>query len=360
MKKLKIHKGELLGFLLLFFSFTFSLAQNVPVRKVLLTLQPGERVATNESCISGSYSKEELYLVTEQGGKIFAYDHGQRKGPFNSYADAKIKNCDDNNDNNCAAYQTPQIQNMEDYLGYSDDGGMVVKFNGKQYGPYRMISNFYVSPDKTWFVAVTINTEMKYAMLANDGVSRPLDGTVKYLQVNASGKKYLVVTVKSIDDEIAAEYSKIDFSKMNNDQMMAIVNKMDEKKKNAGPPEMFIYSNGGKKFGPFPAGSVNSNNPSFPKTGGENWVMIIDGDLYINGTKTAHLDDEYGISNCDLWLSPDGKRYALSNYQKIIFSDGKEYPAPLKIDIENSGSGVVFKWISLENEKDIVAYSKEL
>jgi hypothetical protein len=131
---------------------------------------------------------------------------------------------------------------------------------------------------------------------------------------------------------------------------------MEAKKKEAGPPKAYIYANG-KKFGPYPAEQISSDNPAFCKTGEDNWYMILEDALFINGNKVKE-----GISSgtCNVWISGDGKRYAVVGYDKIIFSDGSSFTAPLKLEVETNNGKTVLKWLALENEKNLVFYSKEL
>jgi hypothetical protein len=158
-----------------------------------------------------------------------------------------------------------------------------------------------------------------------------------------------------------AELMKMDFSKMSQDEIIKVMQQQAEKQKNAGPPKAYVYTNGGKKFGPFPASGIHDKNPAFCKSGGANWYMVIDNTLYINGVKVKQFSyDDVTASTCNVWLSADGKRYAIITYRKILFSDGSSYAAPLKMDTENKEGKTILKWISLENEKDLVAYSKEL
>ena len=90
-------------------------------------------------------------------------------------------------------------------------------------------------------------------------------------------------------------------------------------------------------------------------------IMIIDNALYINGLKIKQFStDNTSLNMCNIWISLDGKRYAVLSYKEILFSDGSSYPAPVNLDIEKKDGKTFLKWIALENEKDLVSYSKEL
>ena len=72
---------------------------------------------------------------------------------------------------------------------------------------------------------------------------------------------------------------------------------------------------------------------------------------------SAALTKEYNApqSPADIY----GALFQRVQLQKI-FSDGKTFSPPIKFEVDNSGPKSILKWISLENEKDIVSYSKEL
>jgi len=335
------------------------LAQNNAVRKVLLSLQAGERIVNNESCIELSYSANQLYLVTQQGQNFFIYEGGQRKGPYKSMDQIKEKNCGNNNNHNCSVYDPEQRDNMGDYITMTESGEMAIKFNGKTFGPYKMVTAMHVPPDKSWFVALTMNSEMKTTIVSSDYPTQPVNGNASELQASISGKQYLLAVKEG--DGFDPELLKTDFSKMTQDQLIKFMQQQEEKKKKAGPPKAYVYTNGGKKFGPYPAQSISNNNPAFCKSGGGNWYMVLDNELYINGTSVKKFSyDEINVSTCNVWLSADGKKYAVTSYDKIIFSDGTSFTAPLKLEADGKDGKTMIKWISLENEKDLVAYTKDL
>ena len=88
-------------------------------------------------------------------------------------------------------------------------------------------------------------------------------------------------------------------------------------------------------------------------------MMTIDNNLYVNGTLLANLGSE-SVPNNTIWLSPDGKRYAIISYDKITFSDGSSFTFPLLVKKSQKDGKIWLNWVSLENEKEIVLYSKPL
>ena len=131
------------------------------------------------------------------------------------------------------------------------------------------------------------------------------------------------------------------------------------KEKEGNPPEAYIYFQDGKKFGPYNPNKINPNNPAFSKTGGDNWLLTMNSKLFLNGIKTKDLINDQ-ISPANIWLSPDGKRYVIIVYNRIEFSDGIIIKDPLKFRIQIQQNNITVWWLSVENEKDIVLYSKTI
>lgn len=334
-------------------------AQNPVSRKVLMSLKDGERIVTNESCIELSFSANQLYLVAQQGKDFYVYENGIRKGPYKSMDQLNTRNCGERNHNNCAVYDPDEGDNQTQYITSTETGEMAIKFNGKTYGPYKMVTEMHVSQDKSWFVALTMNLEMKSTIVSSDYPPLPLDGSASSLQVSASGKQYLASVKEGNDYD--PELLKTDFSKMSQDQLLKFMQAQEEKKKKAGPPKAYVFTTGGKKFGPYPLESISPDNPAFCKTGGGNWYMVSDNTLYINGKLIKKFSyDEVSASTCNVWLSADGSKYAITSYRHLIFSDGSSYPSPVKLEADNKTGKTILRWISLENEKELVSYSKEL
>lgn len=333
-------------------------AQNTATRKVMLTLQEGEKIITYESCLGLSLSGNNLYLVTHQGKNVFVYDGTQRKGPFKQLSEANPRDCnDDNQSNECANFEHSAPENIMQNITYSDNGGILIQFNGKKFGPYAMVNAFHPYPDNSGFVALVADNNFKFSLATADKPLQPLEGSSPTLTISSTGKNYLV-TARENHGMSAAEAIKIDYSKMTQEELIKMAQDQETKIKNAGPPKAYIYTKS-QKFGPFPADQLSDNNPAFCKTGDDNWYMVLENNLYINGVKTKELSDEID-GTCKVWISGDGKRYALITYDKIIFSDGNSYEAPLKISFETKTGKSVLTWISLENEKELVQYSREI
>lgn len=328
------------------------------IRKVLLTLQPGEKIMYGESCLSLAMGTGQVYLVTHAGDQYYVYENGQKRGPYGDLEEAGVKSCREEADpeSRCSIYQ-PEDQYEPSILTPNDDGSYSISLNNKKYGPYPLISNLHVWPDKSGFVALVMDQDMKIHVVTSEGLNLALDGDVERISYSPSGKKFVFAMKEK--QAMDMEILKMDFSKMSQEELMAFAKKQEIKAQKAVPLQSYVFVNGTKKLGPYPHDAFYSTNPGFPATGGENWIMTVNNELYINGVK-ANVAPDVSIDPCHVWLSGDGKRYAVGSYDKIFFSDGKIYDHPLESAAAEKGGKLTIRWITLENEKDLVAYSREL
>jgi Tol biopolymer transport system component len=238
----------------------------------------------------------------------------------------------------------------------NDDGTVTVKLNNKKFGPYQFISQMHTWPDKSGFVAIVMDKEMKSRLVSSEGLNMDLNGDVEQLQFSPKSKKFVFALKER--DAVDMDLMKIDFSKMTQEEMMAFAKKQEEKAKNAPERKSYVYVNGTTKFGPYNLNSFYSNNPGFIRNS-DNWIMTIGNTLYINGSKTREFTD-VDLNTCKIWLSGDAKRFVIVSYDKVVFSDGKTYNNPLEPSTTEKDGKLILKWLSLENEKDLVFYSREL
>ena len=328
-------------------------------RKVLLTLQPGEKIMYAESCLSLSISDNQVMLVTKIGEKIYVHRNGQRQGPFEDLEEANVQACpeDENFDADCSIYETPNTEFDPKIMLTNNDGTYSIQLNNKKYGPYPSITQLHLWPDKSGFVAITMDREMKSKLVTSEGLNLALNGEIEKLQFSPKGKKFVFAFRER--QEMDMDILKMDFSKMTQEEIISFAKKQEEKAKNAPTLNSYIYVNGTTKLGPYDLNAFYSNNPGFTKTGGDSWIMTLDNALYINGTKVKDFPD-VDLNTCRIWISGDGKRYVIVSYDKVIFSDGKIYNNPLEPSAIEKDGKVIVRWVSLENEKDLIIYSKEL
>jgi len=119
----------------------------------------------------------------------------------------------------------------------------------------------------------------------------------------------------------------------------------------------FLYTIDGKKFGPFGSGFGEGYGDFWYASTGSDLYYEVGGQLFRNGVvlmKTPWVDP------CSFYPSADGKKYAMYDYQHIAFSDGQKFPSPLDIVVFTKSGQTMFKWIALENKKDLVVYQRVL
>lgn len=326
-------------------------------RKLLITLQPNEDVLYSESCLNLSMNGDQFYLVTMYNNKYYTYENGQKHGPFNDTEEANIKNCLSgySSTNNCSLYNPQLPETDPEALQTNSDGTFSVKLNNKIYGPYQFIAQLYILPDKSGFVAVTMSKDMKTTLVSSDGLNLPLNGDIEKFHFSPKGKKFVFALKER--QEVDMSILNTDFSNMSQEEMIAFAKKQEEKANKAPKLNSYVYVNGTTKLGPYDLNAFYSNNPAFTVTGGDNWIMTLDNALYINGAKVKDFPD-LDLNTCKIWVSSDGKRYVIISYEKIVFSDGKSYQNPVEYSVEDKGGKLLIKWVSFENEKDLVLYSR--
>lgn len=328
------------------------------LRNVLITLQPGEKIMYAESCLALSVLNNQVALITRMGNKFYVYDKGQRKGPFDNLEGISISECPEfeNTDNKCAIHEVADMGLDQSMININDDGTVTIKLNNKKFGPYQFISQMHTWPDKSGFVAIIMDKEMKSHLVTSEGLSMPLNGDVERIQFSPKSKKFIFALKER--EALDMDLMKIDFSKMTQEEMMNFAKKQEEKAKNAPERKSWVYLNGSTKFGPYNLNSFYSNNPGFIKNS-DHWIMTVDNVLYIDGNKTREFTN-IDLNTCKIWLSADAKRYVIVSYDKVMFSDGKTYNNPLEPSVTEKDGKLTLKWLSLENGKDLVFYSREL
>jgi hypothetical protein len=119
----------------------------------------------------------------------------------------------------------------------------------------------------------------------------------------------------------------------------------------------FIYTIDGKKYGPFSTGFGEGYGEFWFASTGNDLYYETGGQLYRNGVVLMKAS---WVDPCSFYPSPDGKKYALFSYEDIVFSDGQKFPSPLDILVFNKNGQTMFKWIALENKRDLVVYQRAM
>lgn len=330
---------------------------NNAVKTKLFSISAGEKPVYSECKLYMSSSGSTVSLVTsDANGKYYIYETGKKLGPIGDVKKIAQKPQDEKDILTSSLYVSERATNQEGTVTSNDDGKMSIKSGLKTYGPYQLVLSAFTGDDGNLSAAIILE-DMKPSLLTQTGSLVKLEGLPSNTAVSPSGKKVLFVSVKEYAPSM--EFLNQDLSKLSTDEILKLTKKMEEEQNNAPPPQAFIYINDGKKLGPYPKDAFSADNPAFCITSGENWMMTIDNKLYVNGTLLANLGTEY-VPNSSIWLSPDGKRFAIISYDKITFSDGSSFQFPLLVKKSQKDGKIWLNWVSLENEKEIVLYSKPL
>lgn len=294
-------------------------------RKILFEISKGERPAFNGSSLTISPIGNSVIVFTnDDEGRFYVYENGNKRGPFYDAAASRVKLPEDDLEEYDPIFRRESDADFEKYVESGTEGLSTVKFGGKKFGPFQFILEFYANNNKN-FSAVVMK-DSKPQLINFSGSVTELDGQPGFTHPDPTGNKLMVTTVKEKEDN---------------------------------PPEAYIYFQDGKKFGPYNPNKINPNNPAFNKAGGDNWLLTMNSKLFINGIKVKDLINEE-ISPANIWLSPDGKRYAVIVFNRIEFSDGTIIKDPLKFRILVQQNKITVWWLSVENEKYIVLYSKTI
>jgi hypothetical protein len=364
---------------LLIFGLCSTLSAQQAEQKVLVTLQNGEEPMYYESCIPMSFAGGNLFLVTRLNNQFFVYDKGTRKGPFKDASSIVMPDCKEGegNSSNCAVLKQEAEYN-EKYIKTGDDGKMKIVYNGKTYSEISQVNQLVVSANGLKIAVLGTNDNLEPLMLTPEGKIIALQGEAEKLLLSPSGSLAIVSmkgsttqTLANQQDQMAnyekmaAEMQSVDMSKMTPEEITTYLQNIQKKygiatNEQSNSPDFYIFLSDGRKLGPYKLGGYTSDNPAFCITGGDNWYFIDDNKLFVNGSMLKDFGDN-SPSTCNIWLSPDGKRYAVfMNYSNLVFSDGQSYPSPLQINAKVENGKALLTWLSLNNKNQIVLYKKTL
>jgi hypothetical protein len=302
-------------------------------RRVLFSVGINEKPVFNKSSLLISPIGTETIVITEDDKENFyAYENGKKKGPFKSVQGTGVKLPQDDLKEFDPIFRK-ESDDYQKYISNDKDGQIKLNFQGRTYGPYQFILELYLSADQKSFNAIAMK-DARPVIITSGGSVFPLEGQPGYNYISPTREKMMVTTIKENENP------------GNNGSTGS-----------AQVPEAYIYFEDGKKFGPYNPKKITGYNPAFSKTGGDNWLLTMDSKLYINGKLVQSLPDEK-ISPANIWLTEDGKRYAVIVYNRIEFHDGKIFNDPLKIRISVANNKITVWWLSYENEKDIVLNSR--
>ena len=240
-----------------------------PGRTVLISLQPGEQPVTSECCFALSATQNSIYLVTNLQGKNYVYEDGQKSGPYDKTNPLVLRSCPGSGQQECMVYLHQFDENlMQEMVKVGNDGQSYISFKGTEYGPYLMVIKSYMPPDRSWFVAIVADREMKYHLVTSTGGPSPLGTMAFNLHISPSGRK-VFASMKEESGPSVADFMKMDMSNMSVEELTNLARQMEEQQKNAPPPQGFVVLKDGSRISPFEPGEMDDDNPAFSKTAGD-------------------------------------------------------------------------------------------
>lgn len=309
-----------------------------PTKENLYTLKPNESLVYGENCFNFSGQEKNVFIVIKGNDGFYTLENGVRKGPYKEMSDNLIKPCNQST-NSCATYEPKGDANDDIYNKYvvsNEDGGISINFNGKTYGPFANLLFFQISEDRSKFVASVTDMSLSKKIILSSGKIIPLDGMVSSIKFSPDGSFAAI--------RVGFDYQSpnLDPSKLTMEQMASF----------------FIVTTDGTKFGPFNGEKVTEYDIWFTRTTGNHWFLKNGDNLLLDGKPLMKMPENAG--RCDLWFSPDCKRYAVSNYEKVKFSDNSSIPYPIQTSVFYKDGKAYIRCITVENESEINVYTKAL
>lgn len=347
-------------------------------QKVLLTLPQGEQILYAESSLSMFDAKGGLQVCTSNNkGEYFVYKNDKKLGPFSDLQKATYLVDFPETPYENEGTEAPANEAYNDnYVTWDENGGNYIVLNGKKWGPFAQVKDLYCTANKQHFVAVTIAPQTdyskppQYSLITSQGKNIAIKGEPYDLKVNSDISLAVLVSKfeqgAEVDLDAMEQYSqemeKI-LAEMGDDPDMEQLTVMSKKMEELGRQydeqaiEYYVYTSGGKEWGPYKRVIAGENNPDFCAPDSKDWYFIADGFLYKNGSKTAAVSDS---DIQQMWWADKAQSFAYSTYDKLVFSTGETYAYPIEIKQVIVDGKTTLKWLVLENENKFVQYSKTL
>ncbi len=349
------------------------LSSNV-TRSILVSLQDDENFDYGENCIDlGSSLNQASFIVTKNRGdqaKCFSYKDGVRTPVAcpNSNANCitllqcsynKLRSIDLESDEaktyiisetESHALTTPtvsdqQMKMMEAYMTkeqldemkkqlaeaqkqsegktYSTVKSQNIKFNGKSYGPFNQLFQFYLSADGKTFYAVTLNVDQT---------------TMAYTYKMITSASAATIAIASMTPPFTC------FAATDNSEFAMVIAYNEGKyqivtSKGKTMPIDIAYFGGGWY------------------SGSNHLLILSNNQLTQDGNVIKTFDTNSSVDPCNIYLASDSKGITIVKNNTISFADGDYFEYPLKIALVSENGKNYFKWLALEN-REVVIYQK--
>lgn len=324
---------------LLMYAVTFLITVNAlaqaPTKENIYTLKANESIVYGENCFSFSDQGRNIFFVFKGNAGYSIYDNSAVKGPFKEMNDNLLKPC--NQKINTCAFFEQENADASSYTVANDDGTASISINGKTYGPFMGLLSFQISEDKSKFVAQVVEQNMSKKIISSSGKTMSIDGLASTILMSPDGSFFVMM--------VGFDYTQqnLDPTKITMEQMSSFN----------------IITSDGIKFGPFNTDKVTASDVWFTRTTGNHWFLKNGDDLLLDGKPFIKMP-ESGAGRCDIWFSADCKRYAISNYEKVKFSDGSSIPYPIQTTLFYKDGKAYLRCVTLENDRELNVYTKAL
>ncbi len=339
------------------------LSANV-TRTVALTLMAGENFNYQESCIDLGATINQISFIVSNGSQCFSYKNGTRTPvacPTNtsgcqtplqcSYG--KLREVDQSSDeikkyivDKTSSLKTPtmtdeQLKQMSAYMtkeqmdevkkamkqasgqSISMVESRTINFNGKKYGPYKMINPFYLTADGKHFYAVISES----------------DAQPNYKVITSASPATISTGSMMPPLSVFAAPDNSDFA------IYTMTPETQTYKVITSLAKLYKISEPGWFHGAWFTAS------------GNHVVTYEKETLSIDGNVVRTFEPNTSYEACDLFVSSDGKGVALIKDNNISFPDGDYFQYPLKMALVHNAGLTYFKWLALE-DRQVVVYQK--
>jgi hypothetical protein len=315
-----------------------------PTGTSVCTLGPDEEILREESTIAISAEAEDVILILTEGPgqspPYFVFRDGKKTGPYAKLGEAmnvayQGREKTPQKKRDCAVYNPGDPpENARPVSDSAEGGKQIVRFNGKTFGPYLLVFSAKATPDgaAAYFTA-TDNDKAWFG--SSDGRVVSFGGIPTDFKFSPNGKNAAVLCQGKMS---MAQMN--DLSKLPPEKLTAALQEQEKK---------YLFTIDGKSFGPFDS-SFAPYSFWYPASSNDLYYRVND-NVYRNGTLMLTASS---FDDCNFYPTPDGKKYAMFNYESIVFSDGKTFPAPLDIVAFQRAGKTIFRWITLENNKRLV------
>ena len=208
---------------------------------------------------------------------------------------------------------------------YSTVTSSSISFNGKAFGPFKQIVQFFLTQDRRNFYAVIMND-------SQNGME------LRYKIITSASSATL--TSPGMMPPMAC------FASLDNAEFGMFLSDNEGKFK--------IMTSSGKSFEVNNAGALSG---VWYSATGNHVNYLSNNQLFHDGQLIKTFDSNTITDPCNLFVSTDGKGVTMIKDNVISFADGDYFEYPLKTALVTISGKVYFKWLALEN-REVVVYQK--